>query len=115
MIRIFHSVTTEEAESAVEALSQREFPLVWEINGKRRVLDNSFSMKDKTLILLYSSVKGLLEQELVDFLEHSNTSVYRRDVLRKLHKDRLLEYDANSKLVCISPKGVNRVESLHLI
>jgi hypothetical protein len=29
----------------------------------------------------------------VSWLEHSNASVYRRDVLRKLHRERFIEYD----------------------
>jgi hypothetical protein len=67
-------------------------------------------MLEKTLVLLYSSIDPVLEAELVKDLEHSNGSVYRRDVLRKAHKERLLEYDGTAKTVVISPKGSTRVE-----
>jgi hypothetical protein len=46
----------------------------------------------------------------VSSLEHSNPSVYRRDVLRRAHADRLIEYDERTKTVKISPLGIKRVE-----
>jgi hypothetical protein len=67
-------------------------------------------MLEKTLVLLYSSIAPISEIDLVKDLEHSNGTVYRRDVLRKAHKTRLLEYDAAAKTVVISPKGSTRVE-----
>jgi hypothetical protein len=42
-------------------------------------------------------------------VEHSNPSVYRRDILRPAHKDRLIEYDAAGKRVRLSPKGAKEV------
>lgn len=110
LIRLFHQVSTDDAQIAVDALSERNLPLIWEINGKSRVLDNSLSMKQKTLALLYAVPDGLSESSLVENLEHSNASVYRRDILRKGHKDRILEYDATSKMVHISPLGMRIVE-----
>lgn len=110
LVRIFHGVSLAEANALVEALSEREVALIWDAGGVRRVLDNSLSMLDKTLVLLFSSVQPLSEAELVASLEHSNPSVYRRDVLRRAHKDRLIEYDANARTVRISPLGIRRVE-----
>ncbi len=110
IIRIFHNISTEEAQAIVEFISQREISLVWEINGKRRVLDTSLSMPQKTLVLLYGESSGMNEGDLVDFTEHSNSSVYRRDVLRKLHKEKLIEYDAQIGLAHISPLGIKKVE-----
>ena len=45
----------EEAAELVDALVEREVPLVWKVGGKKRVLDPKMSMKDKTLLLLHSS------------------------------------------------------------
>lgn len=90
LIRVFHNVSTEEATDAVDALSDRELPLIWQVNGVSRVLDNSLSMLDKTLVLLYSEPSGINEAELVSYIEHSNPSVYRRDILRKAHKKNCL-------------------------
>jgi hypothetical protein len=110
LIRVFHNVEVEEATAAVEALSEREITLVWKINGTSRVLNTDMSMLDKTMVLLYGEPQGMEEQTLFASLEHSNASIYRRDVLRRAHKRRLLEYDAIEKKVYISPLGVQHVE-----
>jgi hypothetical protein len=110
LIRVLHQISTQAAQAAVDALSQREIPLVWSVNGKHRVLDNSLSMREKTLLLLYRTPKGMSETDLLRSLEHSNPSVYRRDVLRKAHDDRLLEYDDTTRTAQISPLGSRFVE-----
>jgi hypothetical protein len=46
------------------------------------------------------------------FVEHSNASVFRRDVLRPAHKARLIEYDEGSGDVTISPLGIEHVEEV---
>ncbi|MBT9612738.1 MAG: hypothetical protein IV108_05665 [Burkholderiales bacterium] len=111
LIRVFHGISTQEASRAVDALSDRELTLIWKINGKSRVLNNSLSMLDKTLVLLYGSPSGIGEAELISSIEHSNPSIYRRDILRKAHSKRLLEYDASAKIATISPLGSRYVEA----
>jgi hypothetical protein len=110
LIRVFHDVTTEEASSAVDALSERDLALIWKVNGTSRILDTTFSMMDKTLLLLYASPSGLSETELVRAIEHSNPAVYRRDVLRRAHGRRLIEFDEKNRTAVISPKGSKSVE-----
>jgi hypothetical protein len=114
LVRIFHSVTLVEANSMVEALSEREISLIWDTGSLRRVLDNSLSMLEKTLVLLFSSAEPLKEECLVASLEHSNPSVYRRDILRNAHKERLIEYNEVTRLITISPLGIRRVETIIL-
>ena len=106
LVRIFHGISLAEANSLIEALSEREVSLIWDTGSVRRVLDNSISMLDKTLVLLFSSTLPLSETELIESLEHSNTSVYRRDVLRRAHADRLIEHDERAKRIKISPLGI---------
>ncbi len=115
LIRFFNGITTEEASELVNAISEREIPLVWEVGDVRRILDTNLSALQKTLVLLYASAGPVGESELVKNIEHSNPSVYRRDVLRKAHKKKLLEYDALSKLVHISPLGMREVEDNILV
>jgi hypothetical protein len=111
LIRVFHNVTTGEAARFVDAMSDRELTLIWKINGISRVLNTSLSMLDKTLVLLYGAPSGLTESELIKSVEHSNASVYRRDVLRKAHKNRLIEYSPTTHVATISPRGSLRVEN----
>lgn len=110
LIRIFHGVTTAEATAVVDALVERLVPTIWTIGATRRVLVPGLSMKDQTLLLLYASADWVAEGNLVGAIEHSNASVYRRDVLAPAHKDRLVEYDATNRRAHISPLGVEYVE-----
>lgn len=110
LIRLFYGVSIDEAQSLVEAISEREVALVWETGARRRVLATNLTMLEKTLVLLYSATRPVSESDLVADLEHSNATVYRRDVLRKAHKNRILEYNAAAKTVEISPRGSTRVE-----
>lgn len=110
LIRVFHNISTEDATRAVEALSDRELAIIWKINGVARVLNTSLSLLDKTLVLLYSSPTGVKDTELYTSIEPSNLSNYRRDILLKAHKSRLLEYNTKTRLATISPLGSRHVE-----
>jgi hypothetical protein len=111
LVRLFHSTDVTTATQIVDALTERELPIIWTVAGKRRVLSQGLSMKQKMLLLLYSSAEPVKEGDLVEWLEHSNPSVFRRDVLRVAHKERLIEYDAKGKLVHLSPLGTKFVEA----
>lgn len=110
LVRVLHDVNTDTAAEVVEGLASRDTPLLWEVGGKIRVLDTSMSMRDKTLVLLHARNGAVTETELVSWVEHSNPTVYRRDILRKAHKAKLIEYDATAKTAIISPTGIALVE-----
>jgi hypothetical protein len=111
LIRVFHGVTTAEAQAAVDALSERKLPLVWSpAPGLQRVLDATLSAKDQTLLLLHQNLTWVTEESLLASIEYSNPSVYRTTVLKKLHTARLVEYDKTQKRARISPKGSAHVE-----
>jgi hypothetical protein len=110
LVRVLHNVDTDTAADIVDALVERETPLIWEVNGRKRVLDTTLQMKPKTLVLLYASNGAVSERDLVSWLEHSNASVYRRDVLRPAHRARLIEYDEADGTVQLSPLGIAYVE-----
>ena len=112
LIRLKYTVSLEEAQAICDAILERQLPQVWSVFGKHRVLDSRLSFAQQTLLLLYASAGPAVPMEdLVAWTEHSNPSVYRRDVLNKLHKSRLLEYDRETEMVTISPTGVARVET----
>jgi len=48
--------------------------------------------------------------DLFKWTEHSNLSVYKRDVLRRLHSRRLIEYDESTEAIALSPLGIKEVE-----
>lgn len=110
LVRIFHSVDTITATNAVDALVERTLPLVWDIGDNKRILDPNLSMKDKTLALLYRCSSPVAEADLVRWIEHSNPAVFRRDILVRLHKARMIEYDKVNRIIHISPTGARYVE-----
>jgi hypothetical protein len=112
LVRVVHDLGIDEATRVVEGLVERTVPIVWEVGDKRRVLQPDLTMKDQTLLLLYSTNGPVSQRDLINWVEHSNASVYRRDVLRALHRARLVNYDESSGLVEISPTGIAHVEDL---
>jgi len=110
LIRIFHKVDVETATATVEGITDRTLPVVWKVGDKLRVLDTNLTMKEKTLAILYYQGGAMKESVLVDWVEHTNASVYRRNVLRPAHKEKLIEYDRLRKEVQISPKGIKHVD-----
>jgi hypothetical protein len=90
LIRVLHERPVDEAEALVDAVVEREVPLVWKVGDKMRVLDPDLSYKDTTMILLHAVAGPVPEADLFSWTEHSNATVYRRDILKKEHKNRLL-------------------------
>lgn len=110
MVRIFHGITTKEAQETVDALVERKIGLVWEVEEIRRVLDPAMERGDQALVLLYSRPSWVAEQDLFVWVEYSNKTLFRRNILEPFHKNRLIEYDAKQRRVRISPLGSKRVE-----
>ena len=50
------------------------------------------------------------EAALLQAVEYSNASIYRRDVLKGLHKEKLIEFDPAKKQATLSATGVRKVE-----
>ena len=109
LVRIFHATDTATATSAVDLLVETVLPTIWTVDGKYRVLDTSLNMKEKTLLVLYQVGREVDEADLQSWVEYSNPAIFRRDVLRRAHKDKLVEYDSTRKTVRISPKGIDYV------
>lgn len=86
-------------------------PSVWSVMGRRRVLATALSYREQTLLLLYADPQiAVPSEDLFEWTEHSNTTNYRRDVLRRLHQSRSIEWDRETEMVLISPLGVEEVE-----
>jgi hypothetical protein len=110
MIRVFHGVSTREAQETVDALVERKHPLIWEVEGMKRVLDPSMEKGDQALLLLYAQPSWVEEKDLMAWVEYSTLTMFRRRILEPYHKSRLVEYDAKQRRVHISPRGVEDVE-----
>lgn len=93
LIRIFHGTDPDTARLVVEALVEREVPVVWAVGDRRRILDASLSRRDQLLLLAYSSSTPVSTTTLAEWIENERRYL-TRDVIRPLHAARLVEYDA---------------------
>jgi len=111
LIRIFHNLSIEEAESYIDKLISFDIPIIWSVDGKKRILNLGLKTEDKVLILIYDSVLGVKDNVLIDWLEYSNSSRFKNEILGNMHKEKKIEYNKNTKIVIISPLGKIYVEN----
>ena len=110
LIRTYHNLPIEEAQDLIDSISVKTLPIIWEIAGKRRVLSDGLTSKQKVLLLLYSQPDiAVPREDLCSWVEYS-PSMFATRVLNDLHQKKLIEYDRESELVYLSPKGAKMVE-----
>jgi len=109
LIRRYHGCPAAEAQAIVDALVDREVPLVEDVEGLLRVLDPNMRCSDQVMVLLYhSSEEWVPDADLLASTEYSNASQFRTRLLRTLHDQRKLEYrDGSCKIL---PPGLRYVE-----
>jgi hypothetical protein len=112
LVRLLHTLTTEEATAIVDGLIEREVAWVWTYGDKKRVLRTGTTWKQQTLVLLLTEAGDVAEADLFRWLEHPGLPSFRKDVLKQLHKARLIEYDTSERTVRLLPPGVTAAEAL---
>jgi hypothetical protein len=110
LVRIFHGVSTQEAQETVDVVVERKLTLVWQIGGTRRVQDPKMKKGEQALVLLYSKPGWVSEEDLYRWVEYSSESTFRDNILRAFHQERLIEYEEKEHRARISPLGSRRVE-----
>ncbi|MGA8145975.1 MAG: hypothetical protein WB870_00170, partial [Gallionellaceae bacterium] len=91
-------------------------PDIWEVGGKKRVLRDDLDFKQKTLLLLYSSIdSAVLAEDLFSWTKYSNFAVYKKKVLGQLDTTNFIEHDRDSDTVIISPVGIKYIEEQILL
>ncbi|MFK4806213.1 hypothetical protein ACI3KX_10115 [Microbacterium sp. ZW CA_36] len=111
LVRLLHGLTTDEATDLVDALVEREVALVWRSAEKRRVLVPGLTLRKQTLILL-AGVTHATEADLILWLEQKRPADYRKNVLKPMHANRLIEFDGQTTTVQLLPPGVAAAEVL---
>lgn len=106
LVRITHGVSTSDAQDAVDALVERTHPLVWEIDGVKRVLSAGVKISDEVLLLLYST-PGWTKTSDLKAWAHNYANLSR--VLGGLFKKRVIEVRTDK--VMITPLGAQFVET----
>lgn len=106
LVRVFHAITTEEAQSIVTELSERRLPLVWRSGELRRVLKPDLPLKTQVLLLLASSPTKIRAEELLKWTGYKGKPYFTR-LLRQLHDSRLIEFDESAGDIQLLPPGVD--------
>jgi hypothetical protein len=109
LIRIFHDVDVKTATEVVDALVDCTLPIIWEVDGIKRVLDTTRSLAEQTLLLLAADPSPISDKDLAIFLEQDRPHNYRR-VLDRLHKSRMVEWNKVTGMVTLGPPGRKDVE-----
>jgi hypothetical protein len=91
-------------------LAERKLTLVWQIGFTRRVQDPKMKKGDQVLVLLYSKPAWVAEGDLHHWVEYSSAAMFRENILRAFHQERLIEYEEKEHRARISPLGSRKVE-----
>jgi hypothetical protein len=111
LIRMFHNIPIKEAQEIVDALIERKLPLIWEVDGIRRILDPSMKIADQVLVLLHARPSWTSEKDIFTSVEYSTLNNLRKKVFEPLHEGRKVEYDSKQGRIRISPVGSKEVET----
>lgn len=111
LIRVFHGVTTEEAQELVDLIAERRSQIVWKSANMRRVLKPDLQLKDQILILLGSSTSRIQADDLFIWTDYHKRSYFNR-VLRKLHDKRFIEFNKTSREIELLPPGYDEVSKI---
>ena len=105
LVRETQAISVDEAIKTVKILTNIDYPIVWEVNNKKRILNIKLTYKEKILVLLYSNFPDQMNYStLFSNIEHSNTSNFKK-LLKKMHKEKFIEFDEKQDIISISPKG----------
>jgi hypothetical protein len=111
LVRVLHGVPISEAQQLVDNLVERRLPLVWKSRDVRRVLNPQLSLKDQILLLVASTSTKVPVDHLFQWLDYGDRGYFNR-LLRKLHDNRMIEFDRESQEVELLPPGSDYVSDL---
>lgn len=111
LIRVHHNLTTDQAQTVVDLLSERKSPVVWEGRGIKRVLNPKMALKDQILLLVASCPADASVDELIEWTDTKNKTYFKKLIV-KLHSERLIEFNKQSNMITILPPGTNYVSDI---
>jgi hypothetical protein len=111
LIRVFHSLSIEDAQALADAVAERTVPIIWESPETKRILDPSLELKEQILLFLATSSLSISRADLRLWTESKNRDHFNK-VLKAAHKMRLINLSADGKTAQILPPGTRYVEKL---
>jgi hypothetical protein len=111
LVRVYHGLSITEAQKVVNALAEIRIPAVWSDSSKKRILLTGLRLPQQLLLLVATTVPEVTSKELLVWSEASDKRYFLK-ILRKLHKDRLIEFDEPSDKVQILPPGAKEIQEM---
>jgi hypothetical protein len=108
-------LSIEDAQQLVDAVAERRVPLIWQGRDVKRVLDPKIEARDQILLLLASSPGRIDTKDLRTWTEYKNVTRFW-DLLKELHRARLIEFYEDESKVEILPPGsllASKISSRH--
>lgn len=112
LVRLLHTLPTDEATAIVDGLIEREVSWVWTDKDKKRVLRTGMKWKEQTLVLLLTEAGDVNEDDLFRWLEHPRITDLRKNVLIPMHAARQIDYDRTARTIRLLPPGVTAAEKI---
>lgn len=117
IIRNYDTNDIELAKQIVTSINETKIPIIAEVDGYVRIQNTGLKADQKTLLILYHrQPEKIKDVDLAKWIQYSNISRYRTQLLKNLHKEALIHY-LNNYCVLL-PKGIQYVEQnieLHLV
>jgi len=111
LVRIFHAITTQEAQSLVDMLAEREVPMIWQNNGVKRVLDPNLSLQDQILALLSSTPAPIAAETIREWAMYKNKSYFTK-LINRMVKSRYIYAAPNGEIQLLPPGSAHVAELL---
>lgn len=115
LIRVFHTVTPDEAHAIITDLVTREVPVIEEIDGQP-VCSKDLGVGDHILVFLYRAGRenGLEIKELKQQMRHNDQSNLNKAV-RRLDEKGLVMLHPVTQRAHVTSKGMRDVEKRKLL
>lgn len=113
IIRVKSNLSPASTLSIIEEIVERQISVLWSWGDITRVLASGIQTKNEVLVLLCGNKDPLSVDDLFRFTEYTNKKMFT-DILRDLHKARLIEYSQEKQVCVLTPKGAIEAEKVLL-
>ncbi len=108
LIRLETQMSPADAQAEIKKIIERKVPIVEEIGGRLKCLDDKLGAKEKAMVFCYQKYPSELSlDDLVNWTEYSNKGVLRKELMA-LNKDGRLDFRAD--MARLTKKGLLWVE-----
>jgi hypothetical protein len=104
LVRVFHSLSIDQAQELVDAIAERRVPLIWQGQDVKRVLNPKVETREQVLLLIATSPGKISVKDLRNWTEYKNGTRFI-GLLKDLHAARLIEFNEKNSTVEMLPPG----------